>query len=626
VDTQDNRAGSPWWSTLYGLGMLMVFTGERLIGAGSARWATALGVLLVVAATTARDFRRRRVPAEARPVERALLALQALGVVALALYFAQSDLFAVAFGKPLEHDWPRLSVALGVLYPALWLAAALPILFVELAYAAVARAPKLEAGRIHDALLSGLGLAGALVFAFCVAYVATQRDKKVDFSYFRTAKPGEATHKIVASLDAPLEISLFFPPANEVREEVAGYFADLTRDSKLLEVHSYDHDIDPAKAKELGVSGNGIVVVGKKGGRRELLSVGLELEAARAQLANLDKEVQKRMLQVARPGRTVYMTAGHGERTTEPNGDTDKRATVRDLRELLTQQGYAVRNLGAADGLAADVPTDAAIVMVLGPQKPLLPEENAALGRYLERGGRLFIAVDPDLGPEVGIVTKDLLGPLGLKLLPTVLASDQSYYRRSYQASDRGIIVTGSYSSHPSVTTIGRLGLRAPMGFVNAGALEEIPAKERPAGLTIDFPVRSHVSTWNDENGNFQFDPPTEKRKAWQLGAAVLRKKAGGKTADEMRTLVLGDSDAISDGIVGNPGNAYYVVDGVKWLLGDEAIAGETSSEVDTPVAHTRKQDVVWFYSSIFLAPVLALGAGILATRRRRSAKPKERA
>ena len=177
----------------------------------------------------------------------------------------------------------------------------------------MARAPRLEIARIRDAMWSGVGLAGALVFAFALCYVGSERDKKVDLCYFRTARPGESTRKIVQTLDQPVQVSLFFPPANEVREEVVGYFDDLKKESKLLEVQGYDRDVDPQKAKELGVSGNGIVVVAR-GGHREQLSVGLELEGARAQLRNLDHDVQKRLLKVARPARTVYLVTGHGER------------------------------------------------------------------------------------------------------------------------------------------------------------------------------------------------------------------------------------------------------------------------------------------------------------------------
>jgi hypothetical protein len=65
------------------------------------------------------------------------------------------------------------------------------------------------------------------------------------------------------------------------------------------------------------------------------------------------------------------------------------------------------------------------------------------------------------------------------------------------------------------------------------------------------------------------------------------------------------------------PANAYFALDGVKWLLGEEATAGEVSSEEDKPIEHTRKQDVFWFYSTIFVAPALVLGAGWTVNRRR---------
>ena len=82
-------------------------------------------------------------------------------------------------------------------------------------------------------------------------------------------------------------------------------------------MQSFDRDVDPQKAKELGVSGNGIVVVAR-GGHREQMSIGLELEGARAQLRNLDRDVQTRLLKVAKPPRNVYFVTGHGERTFDP--------------------------------------------------------------------------------------------------------------------------------------------------------------------------------------------------------------------------------------------------------------------------------------------------------------------
>jgi len=56
--------------------------------------------------------------------------------------------------------------------------------------------------------------------------------------------------------------------------------------------------------------------------------------------------------------------------------------------------------------------------------------------------------------------------------------------------------------------------------------------------------------------------------------------------------------------------------------MGDEAYQGLVSSEMDLPVTHTRKQDVVWFYSTIFVAPALVLGIGYMTTKKRRRKGP----
>jgi hypothetical protein len=608
------RTVGPWLSVLYGLGLMAVFVGERMIGSGTPRIvATVLGLLLLAGSIGLRAVSVGSAPEDRKGVQRRLLALSLVGVVALLLYFVQSDVITRFTLKPLERDFPRVAVILAALWPIAILASVVPMALVEMSYAQVARAPRLELRRIREAMYAGLGLAGALTFAFTAVYVCTQRDKKLDLSYFRTAKPGEATRKIVRALSQPVQVALFFPPANEVADQAAGYFDDLHKESPMLEVARYDQAVDVAKAKELGVSGNGSIVVSRQG-RRETINLGLELEQARNQLRTMDKEAQKKILQVSKTGRTFYLTQGHGERTFDKAEESDKRGTIKALKEILTDQGYLVRTLTAVEGLASEIPKDAGVVGVIGPQKAFLPEEVAALTKYMEGGGRMLVAVDP----EAGIDHKDLLAPLGVEFKTTQLANDQVYARRSNQVSDRANIVTGLYSSHPAVTTIGRL--HAPTAFAGSGWLEE--RKDRNKELSLDFTIRSHNATWNDANNNFTFDPPAESRKSWDIAAAVQH-KGKDKDAKESRALVFADSDALTDGLLPHPqlGNAYLVLDGVKWLVGDEGITGEITNEADVSINHTRKQDVAWFYSSVFLAPGLVLLAGWLATRRGRASR-----
>ncbi len=598
------------WSVLWLVGMLAIFLGERMIGVGLARGvATILGLLLVLAALAARAGRARHAAADRAQVEKTLLALYGVGLLAVILYFLQSDLPTQLWdGKPLEHGWPRLATVLAALWPAIWAAAGWPILLVEMAYAQIARAPRLELGRIRDAMYSGLGLAAALTFAFSLAYVASERDKKVDLAYFRTTRPGEVTRRIVSHLDQPIEVAVFFPSGNEVREEVDNYLQDLSKESGELKVVHYDFDIDPRKAKEYGVSGNSVMVF-SRGARHEQLGLPHDLESARGALRTLDKNVQQRLMLIVKPPRIAAFTQGHGERSWDrPTSDTDQRSGIKTLRDGLVDQTYDVRYLSAADGLTQDVPKDDSVVLVIGPTKPFLPEELAALNRYVERGGRLLIALDP----ENHVDMHEVLAPLYLEYKSETLANDQVFARRTHEDSDHLNLITATYTSHPSVTTLQRLGLRAPIVLPGAGWINT--RRDRKTDVTVDSPIKAHFATFVDKNGNFKLDPG-EERRAWELAATAVKKDA--------RVFVLADSDSLSDEVIKVAANQLLALDAIHWLMGDEAFAGVASTEADVPLTHTRKQDVVWFYGTIFLGPALVIVAGLAVTRRSRRRRPR---
>ncbi|MDB4981447.1 MAG: hypothetical protein JWM82_2199, partial [Myxococcales bacterium] len=398
------------WSALWGAGMLLLFLGERLIGGVSSLRSACLvlGPAAIAGAMLARLARLRGAADDRKVAERVLLRLYGAGMLAVILYFIQSDLPTLRGHLPLEHDSPKLATALAALWPALWIAAAWPIALVELAYAQLSKAPRLETGRIKDAMYSGLGLAFALVLVFTVTFVSSERDKKYDLAYFRTARPGEVVRRIVRTLDQPLEIASFFPAGNETREEVDSYLKDLSHESGQLTITHYDFDIDPLKAKEYGVSSNGILAF-VRGKRHELLGLPVPFEAARNALRTLDKEVQQRLMLIARQNRSAFFTTGHGERGWAPPVDaTDKRSGLGKLRELLLDQSLDLREFGASDGLIQDVPTDATALCIIGPTRPFSADESAAVNRYVNKGGRLLVALDP----ENKITLHEILDPL----------------------------------------------------------------------------------------------------------------------------------------------------------------------------------------------------------------------
>ncbi|HEX7598409.1 MAG TPA: ABC transporter [Polyangia bacterium] len=602
-----------WPSLAYAIGLLFVYVGERVIQSGRASAVvTILGLLGVLGAMLWRGLPSRKGPEGTRAAGRMLLLLYGLGALALVLHFVGGDVGGRLLGRPPELSMPRLAIALSALWPALLLAGTLPVLLVELSLAGMAHAPVLDTRRLRAAMWAGLGTALTLVFCFSVAYVTAERNAKADLAYFRTTRAGSSTKKLVAALDQPVQVTLFFPPANEVAEELTSYFAELTRISSQLTVTRMDQAVEPARAHELGVSGNGVIVVARDK-RREQIAVPIKLESARGKLRVLDQEVYKRLVIVSRGTRTAYFVQGHEERTFNSIGETDRRGTVRLMRDLLSELGFNAKELGMAQGLGNDVPSDAGLVLMLGPKRPLMPAETDSLLRYFNRKGRLLVALDP----EGGEAAADLLAGLSLRFNPTVLANDQIFWARTRQKTDRIGIATGSYSSHASVEALSPYGVRLPFVLLGAGSLArpEKPAADAP---NVAFPLRAEANTWNDLNGNFEFDAPKEVRKAYELAAAVSK---GATPEEEGRAFVLADSDALDDELIANRANSLLAVNLVRWLAGDERLSGTISNEEDVPVRHTRKQDVAWFYASVFACPALVLGLGFIATRRRRASR-----
>jgi hypothetical protein len=274
--------------------------------------------------------------------------------------------------------------------------------------------------------------------------------------------------------------------------------------------------------------------------------------------------------------RTVYLVQGHGERGFTTSREGDANASLSHLKELLGTQNWDARDLSIAQGLGNEVPADAALVMVIGPEQAMLAEETAALLRYFRGGGRLLIAVDPDRAATAA----PLLEGLSIELSPVRLANDRVFWARTHQKADRTAIVATSYSSHPALATLSQSGAPLPVVFVGAGTLGKTKVAPSPAP-TVDLVVRTDGSTWEDKNGNFEFDKDDEHRKAYNVAAAVTLRpalpaagKPAAKPEPESRAFVVGDADAFSDLTIVNHANAVFAVYVLRWLLGEPGFGG----------------------------------------------------
>ena len=254
-----------------------------------------------------------------------------------------------------------------------------------------------------------------------------------------------------------------------------------------------------------------------------------------------------------------------------------------------------------------------------------VPEDNKSASDTRATSEKVAAAVAGITGNGTGTNLDEIGRIVGIDVPAGTLANDRIFVQRRLDKSDFVQLVTNRFSSHASVSTLSRNN--AGIVLFGSGALKKIDSRD----AAVTFVVHSMPGTYVDENGDFDFDG-SESRGNYELAAAITRPVAEGATKvvninqpkhekpKELRAFVVGDADAFDDMVLMNaPSNRVFLLDAVRWLVGEESFAGEITSEEDVRIEHTKEKDVFWFYSTILGAPALVMGFGLVLARRSRS-------
>ncbi len=631
------RVGSPWWlSAVLLAGLFFLFMGQRAFShtdlAAMLSW---LGCILVAGSLGARAWVLMQARGAQRRIE-IISILSSVGVlVALLLYYLTTKSGMSLLGMKDPAFVERWQLVMTPLWLIVLTASLVPLLLIETSLGLARRASfrREDAGpdasvdvyRVREMASSGLSIALAAAFLMVTCNIADQRNMRKDVSYFKTSSPGSATTNMVKSMSQPLQVLLFFPENSEVLTEVHNYFKVLSSSTGNLNVEVRDRLIDSAIAKEHKVSRDGVVLL-LNGDKSEQFSVETDITRARKKiLREFDGEFQKSLMAVMRAPKVAYFSTGHGE-LNDPAADKGGDIALNQsqiLKLQLKKLNYLVKDY---KGFGAPVPADCSLLFVLAPRSGLLDEDLQAIDDYLAQGGAAIISFDPDSKMKMGV----LAGRLGVEFNPAPIADEKEFMQRSRSDSDHSLILSNQFLSHASIATLSQGSARSAMLFVKPGSFDEVPFSEERADRKRTHVVRSMSSSFRDVadalgNQNYIFDRGTEKRDRYPLitvvedPSAKPAKAAEGVTSNGMRVVLVADYELFSDGIVARlPVVQFLLDDLVKWTGGEEVYAGETISEKDMRIEHTKSKDAIWFWGTMAGAPMLMLGIGLLVIGRRR--------
>jgi gliding motility-associatede transport system auxiliary component len=440
---------------------------------------------------------------------------------------------------------------------------------------------------------------GVIVMVEAVSY---RHNWRVDLTENRRNSVSPQTLKVVKSLATPVKATGFFrpdQPGKRTAEDLLKQYAAQSDGKFTWEI--VDADRNPLLAKRYGVETYGTVVLEAK------LADG---QVKEEKLTEADEEkLTNGLVRVTRQGkRIIYFLKGHGEKDI---ADTDKTG-LSQVKAALEKTNYEVKDLLLAR--QSQVPADAAIVVVPGPQKDLFPNEIDALAGYVAKAGKVLFMVDPFQAPGL----TPLLERYGLTLGNDLIIDINPQGRLLGAGPEIPVVV--DYVSHP-ITREFRFATLFPVA-------RTVTVKDKPpAGVTAQALARTSAESWGETNqeeirtGQVRPDPG-EARGPLTI-AAVATVDAKDAPADrkdaKARVVVVGDSDFASNGFVNLSGNRDFFLNTVSWLAEEEnLIAVRPKESRPTPVFLTAAQGQVLFWVPVVLLPLAAVVAGGYAVARKR--------
>lgn len=503
--------------------------------------------------------------------------------------------------------------------------------------------------------------AGVLLVVALVAmtnYLGMKYYHRFDWTGSKLYSLSEKTLSILAGLDRDLTATLFIQPTSNLHDpakEILERYAAKSPRFTLRVVDPEKNLIEAQRLVEQFQLSSLSVVVFEAGDDRRVVEEskladfdysGMQYGAQPTMTAFKGEEAfTGAILELVEQRKPkVLFTTGHGERALD-DFEGDGLSRIADLlgKENLELESWA--SLGQSE-----VPAGADLLVVAGPKVNFVPPELDALGRYLERGGRLLVLIDPQLDSKGGLVRTGLepwLADRGVTVGDDLVVDPSSTVPFF---GDETIFVR-STGSHPIVESLSQADYPVIFGLARSVRVGSVPAKLEARALLqttsegwgetdlanlrgvakgdTDTPgpvavgvalapvaaVKRPEGESEQEELDLEGEPETVDTAAAETAAATT----GSSAEPSWRLVVFGDSDFATNAQLANVGNPTLLSNAFNWLLERQKLLGigpKKPEQVRLSLTPGQLAAITW--ATLAGLPALAIGAGLTVWSRRR--------
>ncbi|WP_413935731.1 GldG family protein [Nitrospira sp. BLG_1] len=422
-----------------------------------------------------------------------------------------------------------------------------------------------------------------------VNFLAARHSVRWDLSENQNYTLAPQTYRVLRTLPRDVKITVFTrekdPGYQSFKERLESYRQASTK----LSVEFIDPEKQPKMAQTYGIFRTDTAIFESNGQTIRVTSPS-EIELTGA-LIRISKDSKKR----------IVFVEGHSELNVE---DKDRNGLF-SAKEALIRQGYDVGTVSLLKESA--VPDHTSVLVLAGPRRPVMKEEQDRIHSYVEKGGHLLLLADPDT--QTGLET--LLARWGVGLGPGVLVDLQDRLAQG----DLTALLVRTFTEHEitqDLTSAVLLPLSRHITF------------DEQTGTDWDFVplARTSPNSWAETNMQGRVVSLSEKEDVkgpLPMAAALSPKKAPEEGKPRPAIVVIGNSTFASNAFFNFPGNSDFFLHTTGWLAEERDLISIAPREPALhPFTPNPTQERALIYIQVVLLPLMTFLTGLIVWRKRR--------
>lgn len=463
----------------------------------------------------------------------------------------------------------------------------------------------------------------AIIIVGLLAWLSVQFKTEFDWTYGHRNTLTPASQKLLTALPGPIHFYGFvFQEEANARKAIDTAVSKYQAFKSNVKLTFIDPSRQPQQVKKFGVSQPGQLVV-EYDGRHEALDKVSEPEIS---------EALERLAQASKT--TVAFLTGAGERSPKASN----RNGYSFLADKLRNKGFKVTTLNLAT--QPKIPASVSALVIADPTSQMLPQQDAAITRYVKAGGNLLWLADT--GHKPGL--PELAKLLGVDWLPGFVIFPNF---RQLGMGGPGIYLSAQYPRNPVTGKLKEITVFPLVRGLSYGKNKAVKWHSMPMLTTskkawLNTQVNKKVVKFDPSKGDIKGPltiglaqtrnvpktaaarssvPATASSTAAHASGSDKNAAAKDKTPRQQRVAMVGDADFLANGNFNLLGNSALGMDILSWVSGRN-----TSLSIEIPKAPDRNLYLPgwarWMISAgyVVILPLILILFGVSrwAIRRRR--------